>query len=122
MEGSRCRGGCIMDGDDPIGRVYGRERREEPTHLPSGPRTRVSRRRPRVKTGERLSRIGRGEAHAPSGGELLRSRVIVSRGGNGELRKQRPGAQQTDGKHRGTGSASAASEEQRQRGEKKGKS
>jgi len=83
----------------------------------------VSRRRPRVETGERLSRIGRGKAHASIGGELLRSRVIVSRGGNGALQKQRPGAQQTDGKHRGTGSASAASEVQREReGEKKGKS
>lgn len=56
------------------------------THLPIGPRTRVGRRRPRVETGDRLSRIGRGKAHALIGGELIGSRAIVSRGG--KLQKQ----------------------------------
>lgn len=48
----------------------------------------MGRRRPRVETGDRLSRIGRGKAHALIGGELVRSCVIVSRGGNGQLQKQ----------------------------------
>ena len=43
---------------------------------------------PRFEAGERLSRIGRGKAHALIGGELVRSRIIVSRGGNGQLQKQ----------------------------------
>lgn len=58
------------------------------THLPSAPRTRVGRRWPRVEIGDRLSRIGRGKAHALIGGELIRSLAIVSRGGNRQLQKQ----------------------------------
>lgn len=71
----------------------------------------MGRRWPRVDTGNRLSRIGRGKAHALIGGQFIRSWIIISRGG--KLKKQGPGAQQMDGKHRGTGSASAAKEAQR---------
>lgn len=77
-------------------------------------------RRPRVETGDRLSRIGGGKAHALIGGELVRSCVIVSRRGNGQLQKQRQSARRMDGKHRGTGSTSAAREVQRE-GEKRRK-
>lgn len=58
------------------------------THLPSAPRTRVGGRRPRVETGDRLSRIGWGKGHALIGGELIRSLAIVSRGRNRQLQKQ----------------------------------
>lgn len=75
------------------------------TYLPSDPRTRVGRRRPRVETRDRLSRIGRGKAHALIGGKLIGGLAIVSRRRHRQLQKQRPGAQQMDGKHRGTGSA-----------------
>lgn len=80
----------------------------------------MGRRWPRVETGDRLSRIGRGKAHALIGGELIRSAAIVSRGGNRQLQKQgRTGAQQMDGKHRGTGSTSAARKVQRGKEKKK---
>lgn len=58
------------------------------THLPSGPWTRVGRKWPRVETGDRLSRIGGGNAHALIGGELIRSWTIISRGGNRQLQRQ----------------------------------
>lgn len=73
----------------------------------------MGRRRPRVKTGDRLSRSGRGKAHALIGGELIRSCVIVSRGGNGQLQKQGQVHSGWNGKHRGTGSTSAAREVER---------
>lgn len=85
------------------------------THLPRGPGTRVGRGRPRVETGDRLSRIGRGKAHALIGGKIVRSLAIVSRGGHRQLQKQRPGAQQMDGKHRRTGSTIGSQEESRER-------
>lgn len=73
----------------------------------------MGRRWPRIEKGDRLSRIGGGKAHALIGGELIRSLAIVSRGGHRQLQEARPGAQQMDGKHRGTGSTSAAREVQR---------
>lgn len=48
----------------------------------------MGRRQPRVETMDRLSRIGRGKAHALIGGEPIRSLTIVSRGGNRQLQKQ----------------------------------
>lgn len=75
------------------------------THLPGGPRITVGRRWPRVETGDRQSRIGRGEAHALFGGQLVRSLAIISRGVNRQLQKQ---GQQMDSKRTGTGSTSAA--------------
>lgn len=82
------------------------------THLPSTPRTREGRRHPRVETGDRLSRFGRGKAHALTGGELIRRLAIVSRRGNRQLQKQgRVHSRCTAS--RGTGSTSAATEVQR---------
>lgn len=49
-----------------------------------------------------LSRIGRGEAHALIGGELVRSLAIISRLGNRQLQKRRPADErqaQRDRKH-----------------------
>lgn len=82
------------------------------THLPSGPRTRVGRRWPRVETGDRLSRIGRGEVHALIGGKLIRSLATISRGGNRQLQKQGQVHSRWTAS-RGTGSTSAATEVQR---------
>lgn len=58
------------------------------THLPSGPWTRVGSKWPRVETGDRLSRIAGGNAHALIGGEFIRSWTIISRGGNRQLQRQ----------------------------------
>lgn len=84
------------------------------THLPSGPRTTVGRRWPRVETGDRLSRIGRGEVHALIGGKLIRSLAIISRGGNRQLQKQGQVHSRWTAS-RGTGSTSAATEVQRRK-------
>lgn len=72
------------------------------THLPIGPSIRVGRRGTRVETRDMLSRIGRGEAHALIGGELVRSLAIISRLGNRQLQKHRPADErqaQGDRKH-----------------------
>lgn len=72
------------------------------THLPIGPSIRVGRRGTRVETRDMLSRIGRGEAHALIGGELVRSLAIISRLGNRQLQKHRPADErqaQRDRKH-----------------------
>lgn len=83
------------------------------THLPSSPWARVGRRWPRVKTGDRLSRIGRGETHALIGGELIRSLAIKSRGGNRQLQKQ--------GRVHSRWTASTEGQEAHQQPQKRGK-
>ena len=75
-------------------------------------------RQPRVETGDRLSRSGRGKAHALIGGELVRSCVIVSRGANGQLQKQgQARTAQRDRKHIGS-QRSARESERRKEGKR----